>query len=582
LIYQLNFGRVGKVMRIARCTGRFYQASKIIPQWGYIFIGSFLGSTMLSAAAGVANTVTTKPVQTTANRDSGSSMGESLLNNLLGGNTQRPQKFTKGVTTNNSTRAPAAAQVWQPSKGTAAQLAQARTFPDIQGNWARSFIEVLAERGVIKGFPDGTFRPDEPVTRAQFAAMIRQAFPKTPKRPGVQFADVPPNYWGSEAIQAAYSTGFLEGYPNRVFSPEQNIPRVQVLVSLVTGLELSPPAQVATVLNTTFQDAAQIPEYARNQIAAATVNQLVVNYPNLALITPNQLATRADVAAFIYQALVKQGTLPQLPPTDVASQYIVGYRPPIAQPPTPPPDQTAALRQQYRLPEPPTAELLRRIFGGGSSIGTPTAFGAQSGDVFAGFSYQQRTRFTDIDDGAVALGFGLGDARRYVALETTATSYSTIRQGFFENGGISFKAHHTFPGDVAVAVGVENVIDWGNTDAGKSVYGVATKVFRLRENSSEPLSRVTASIGVGGGRFRSESAIRRGDGTPNVFGSVGVQVAQPITLIGEWTGQDLNLGASITPFPGVPLVITPAAADVTGTAGDGTRFILGVGFGFSF
>jgi hypothetical protein len=79
--------------------------------------------------------------------------------------------------------------------------------------------------------------------------------------------------------------------------------------------------------------------------------------------------------------------------------------------PPQPPTQVAALRQQYRLPEPPIVERLRRIFGGGSSISTPTAFGAQSGDVFVGGTYQERTRFTDIDDGAVALGFGLGDAQ---------------------------------------------------------------------------------------------------------------------------------------------------------------------------
>jgi len=533
---------------------------------------------MLSATVGVANPVTQNPPQTTANANYGGSLGQSLLKTMLGGGTASPQNPSTGIAPAPSNNP--AMGVLQPT-GTAAQLAQGGvTFPDIQGNWARSFIEALAARGVIKGFPDGTFRPDEPVTRVQFAAMIRQAFPRAQKRAATQFVDVPGTFWGYDAIQAAYRTGFLEGYPNNIFLPGQNIPRVQVLVSLATGLELSPPTQVATVLNTNFRDAAQIPEFARDQVASAATNQLVVNYPNVALLNPNQVATRADVAAFIYQALVKNGTLPPLGPTDVASRYIIGYQPPIAQ--TPPLDQLTALRQQYRLPEPPIIQQLRRIFGGGSSIGTPTAFGAQGGDIFIGGTYQERTRFSNIDDGAVALGFGLGDARRLVALETTATSFSTFRQGFFENGGISFKLHRTFPGDVAVALGVENAIDWGNPDAGKSVYGVATKVFRLREDQSAPLSRVTASIGLGGGRFRSESAINRGDEDPNVFGSIGVQVAQPISLIGEWTGQNLNLGASITPFPGVPLVITPAAADVTGNSGDGTRFILGVGYGISF
>ncbi len=553
-------------MRKAKCRGRFYQVNKNLRYWTHILVGSILSSTMLSAAAGVANPVATTPGRTTANAPHGGSLGQSLLNNMLGADALRPQNSGAGA--------------MQSSTGTAVQLAQARTFPDIQGNWARSFIEALTARGIIKGFPDGTFRPDDPVTRVQFAAMIRQAFPIAPKRSGTQFVDVPASYWGFEAIQAAYRTGFLEGYPNNIFIPEQNIPRVQVLVSLVSGLNLPTPDRPATILTTNFRDAPQIPEFARDYVAAATLNQLVVNYPNVALLNPNQVATRADVAAFIYQALVKQGTLPQLSATDVAAQYIIGYQP-VATPPQTP-DQVAALRQQFRLPEPPIVQQLRRIFGGGSSISTPTAFGAQGGDAFAGITYQERTRFTDLDDGAVALGFGLGDAQQLVALETTLTSFSTFRQGLLNNGGISFKLHRTFPGDLAVAVGAENAISWGDTDAGSSVYGVVSKVFRLRENSAEPLSRVTASLGVGGGRFRLEESINDGDDSPNVFGSVGVQVAEPISLIAEWTGQDLNLGASITPIPGVPLVITPAAADVTNTAGDGARFIIGVGYGITF
>ena len=575
------------VMRKARCTGRFYQFSKNLRLWAHILISSILSSTMLSAAAGVANPTPPSPAQKTANASYGGSLGQSLLRNMLGANSLRPQTPGTGVTTPNGTQPTNPSMGQQPSRATAVQLAQARTFPDVQGHWAQTFIETLAQRGVILGFPDGTFRPDEPVTRAQFAAMIRKAFPRAAKRAGTQFVDVPANYWGLEAIQTAYRTGFLEGYPNSIFLPEQNIPRVQVLVSLVTGLELSPPDQVATVLSSSFQDAAQIPEFARPKVAAATLNQLVVNYPNVALLNPNQNASRADVAAFIYQALVKEGTLPPVNPSDMASRYILGYQPPVATQPSPPPaNDLTALRQQYRLPEAPVSEITRRLFGGGTSISTPTGFGAQWRDAFVGVGYQERTRFSDIDDGAVTAGFGLGDARKLVAAEVAVTSYSTIREGFGENGGVSFKVHRTFTndtgGDLAVAVGVENAIDWGNSDAGKSVYGVVTKVLPLTQNPTDPLSSLTVSLGLGGGRFRSEEKINNREGGTNVFGSVALKVAEPVNLIAEWTGQDLNLGASIYPIPGVPLVITPAAADVTGNAGDGTRFILGVGYGIRF
>lgn len=120
------------------------------------------------------------------------------------------------------------------------QLAQAPSFSDVQNHWAQPFIEALAARDIIRGFPDGTFRPDLPVTRAQFAAIVNQAFPQAPVRSPIQFADVPVSHWAYNAIQQAYQIGFLQGYPNNIFSPEQNIPRAQVLVSLTNGLNFSP------------------------------------------------------------------------------------------------------------------------------------------------------------------------------------------------------------------------------------------------------------------------------------------------------------------------------------------------------
>ncbi len=458
------------------------------------------------------------------------------------------------------------------------KLAQLGTLTDVQNNWAQSFIEALYSQQIIKGYPDGTFRPDAPVTRAEFAAMINKAFPKAAVRPGINFNDVPSNFWGYNAIESAYASGFLQGFADGSFMPNQNIPRVQALVSLTTGLQLTPTN--TSILNTTFSDAADIPSYAVNQIAASTENRLVVNYPNVALLNPNQAATRAEVAAFIYQGLVKVGKVPALATTDVASRYIVGATP-IATPAPLTPEQIAALRKERLLPSPRVATIESRTLGGSSSIGTPTAFGADRFQAYIGGGYQNRTRFSNKDDGGVAVGIGLGDARKAIGLEVTFASYSTFREDFFTNSGISFKAHRLIGNDLAVAVGVDNLVTFGRPDGGSDVYGVVSKVFPFKKGDYS--RSVTASVGLGGGRFRSVSDInRRGDDSVNVFGSVGVRVAEPITLIGEWTGQDLNLGASIQPFRNIPLIITPGVADITGNAGDGARFILGVGYGFRF
>ena len=62
------------------------------------------------------------------------------------------------------------------------------------GYWAQTFIQELATRDIIKGFPDGGFRPNDPVTRAQFAAMLNKAINKAPIRGGITFVDVDANY----------------------------------------------------------------------------------------------------------------------------------------------------------------------------------------------------------------------------------------------------------------------------------------------------------------------------------------------------------------------------------------------------
>jgi len=201
---------------------------------------------------------------------------------------------------------------------TAAPSFAQTTFYDVSSNyWAAPFIQQLSQRGVIAGFPDGSFRPEEAVTRAQFAAMVNKAFQKSQQRSPINFTDVPSNYWGYSAIQQAYTIGFLSGYPGNRFEPNQAIPRQQVLVSLANGLEYTASGNTESTLQY-FNDASNIASYARSPIAAATEKQIVVNYPNVKFLNPTATATRAQVAAFIYQALVSSNQA-----SAINSPYIV-------------------------------------------------------------------------------------------------------------------------------------------------------------------------------------------------------------------------------------------------------------------
>ena len=115
---------------------------------------------------------------------------------------------------------------------------QTNTFTDVSSDyWAHDYIEGLTKLNIISGFPDGTFQPNERVTRAEFAAILRRAFLQSQPITAQPFTDVPANYWATEAIYAARAAGFLSGYPGNRFEPDSPIRRDEALVSLTNGLK---------------------------------------------------------------------------------------------------------------------------------------------------------------------------------------------------------------------------------------------------------------------------------------------------------------------------------------------------------
>ncbi|MBP0018207.1 MAG: S-layer homology domain-containing protein [Cyanobacteria bacterium SBLK] len=187
------------------------------------------------------------------------------------------------------------------------QLAQ---FQDLNTTyWAANFISQLLESGIIKGFPNGRFLPENNVTRAQFAATIAKAFNDSePTRDAISFSDVPRTHWGHEAMQTAYQMGFLSPRGTR-FYPDSPMSRLDILTALTQGLGYSydsTPDLIGKILSL-FNDANFVPAEARSVIAIAAMRGMLVNYPNVRSLNVTQTATRADMAAYLYQALVSSG-----------------------------------------------------------------------------------------------------------------------------------------------------------------------------------------------------------------------------------------------------------------------------------
>jgi hypothetical protein len=257
-----------------------------------------------------------------------------------------------------------------------------------------------------------------------------------------------------------------------------------------------------------------------------------------------------------------------------------------------------ALRKKYMLtvPEAGAAQTTSNFFIGapGASTATPLAFGPNWGDAFVGGGYQASTRGVHLangtntangqDDGSVSAGFGIGNSSDFLSLETVITSLSTFRSGFFNRTAFSFQLSRMLDNTSALAVGVENafIAGGGHTDGTDSWYAVASKVFVMDGTSGGLFKAVTASAGLGNGRFRFIGDVANNKKTVNAFASASLLVHEQVSVIADYTGQDVNLGLSIVPFKAFPIIFTPAIADITQTASQSARFVMGVGIGMHF
>lgn len=205
-----------------------------------------------------------------------------------------------------------------PSEAAQSEPQDALLFQDVPDDyWARPYIDALSSRGLISGYEDGTFKPDQPITRSQIANIVSKTFSLTSDKENLEFSDVDADYWARESIGEVVKGGFMTGFPDDTFKPNIPVTRAQALTTLVTGLNIEPPTNIQASIDR-YTDANEIPNWATDKIAAATSSSLVVNYPNIAELNPTEPTSRAELSAIIYQALVREGIV-----EPVETEYVV-------------------------------------------------------------------------------------------------------------------------------------------------------------------------------------------------------------------------------------------------------------------
>lgn len=178
-------------------------------------------------------------------------------------------------------------------------------------HWANKEITALTEKNVVVGYPDGSFHPDENVTRAEFAAMAIKALGQENANvfQPIKFIDIDSSYWAYEAIQkAVYFDLISNKKESENFRPEDSVSRaeaINIAVNSLTTEQIS--AQKAhDVLQKKYKDINNIPEWFIIPAGKAEIlDMLSVKVDRKGFIDADRPATRAEVTAILYDMMIQ-------------------------------------------------------------------------------------------------------------------------------------------------------------------------------------------------------------------------------------------------------------------------------------
>ncbi|MEK8127911.1 S-layer homology domain-containing protein [Paenibacillus filicis] len=174
-------------------------------------------------------------------------------------------------------------------------------FADLKGHWVETYADRLIGMGVIRGFEDQTFRPNQKVTRAEFVKMAVDLLALKPTAAPAAFADndsIP--FWAKGAVDSAVEAGIIQGYEEQGklwFKPNQSITRAEMAVILSKVLEKQRIS--GSVDKVAFSDQASIPDWAQSAVHAIASYKIVSGYED-GTFRPDNNATRAETVKMLF------------------------------------------------------------------------------------------------------------------------------------------------------------------------------------------------------------------------------------------------------------------------------------------
>jgi hypothetical protein len=178
-------------------------------------------------------------------------------------------------------------------------------FSDAANHWAKDDINQIARLGLIEGFNDGRFHPDDNMTRAQFAMILWRMAGKPEASSDFGFTDLRAS-WYEQAVNWAAEKGYITGISPTTFSPDNYITRQEIAVILFrySGSKSGQELLFTSTYNSIYTDSGQIASWGRNAMYWAIYNELINGITKTTLV-PDGNATRAQVSTIIARYLRK-------------------------------------------------------------------------------------------------------------------------------------------------------------------------------------------------------------------------------------------------------------------------------------
>ena len=179
-----------------------------------------------------------------------------------------------------------------------AEAPAAADFRDIVGHWAEAEIEYCVARGIFHGNGDGTFLPDNKMTRAMFVTVLWNLEGRPEAKSGAGFRDVAASAWYAEAVDWAFENGLVMGLSSDEFAPDSFVTREQACVFLMRCAAIR-GAVLTGDTTVKFADEDSISDWAKSAVALCASADIVHGYPNQNFV-PAGSATRAECCSILY------------------------------------------------------------------------------------------------------------------------------------------------------------------------------------------------------------------------------------------------------------------------------------------